>query len=371
MRAREPSERLEDVLDGLRHVIRKRHPDPEWIHRVLENRQDLPRAGGRRWAAAAHRVEDDGEEDGGEKRGVLESLSGGLQRVGLAEEREEKAPGRSLRRARGARAAELRQERVEQAGLRPETIRVVSPSAPQGIEKLLGDARRGAFRDFVAQLGDGLAYVFGHCKREARRELAGAEHPDRILPEADEGVADRAHDAPFEILDAAHEVEDGIRRDVVEESVDREVAAERVFLRRAERVVRADQEIVGALLALFALGRVGCLPERRHLDDLPAFEEDVREAEAPPDHARVAKEAPDFLRSGVGADVEVLGRASRHEVADGSSDEIRLVAGAVQPVQDAQCVRVDIAARNGMFGARQDAGNTHPAGCRIDIELQL
>src|SRR5450756_3198810 len=66
-------------------------------------------------------------------------------------------------------------------------------------------------------------------------------------------------------------------------------------------------------------------------------------------------------RSSAASDVykrQVLGRASRHEVADGSSDEIRLVAGAVQPVQDAQCVRVDIAARNGMFGARQDAGNT-------------
>ncbi len=100
----------------------------------------------------------------------------------------------------------------------------------------------------------------------------------------------------------------------------------------------------------------------------PPFEEDVREPEAPPDDARVAEQAADFLGTRVGSDVEVLRRAARHEVAHRPSDEIRLEAGAVQPVQDAQGVGIDVAARYRMLGARQDAGNAHPAGCRIDIE---
>src|ERR1019366_6630347 len=199
-----------------------------------------------------------------------------------AQEREQDPLSALFGRARGPRAADLGQERVEKPGLRPEAIRVSSPPPPQRVEELLRDARRGALRDLAVELGDGRAHVLGHREREARRELAGAEHADRILAEANEGVADRAHDAPLEILDPAHEIEDGIRRDVVEKPVDREVAAEGVLFGRPERVVRADEEIVVSLPAFFALHGVGNLAERRNLDDFSPLEEDVRETKAPP-----------------------------------------------------------------------------------------
>ena len=39
----------------------------------------------------------------------------------------------------------------------------------------------------------------------------------------------------------------------------------------------------------------------------------------------------------------------------------------MKPVKDPKGVGIDVSARNGMFGAREDAGNGHPAGCRNDI----
>ena len=48
-----------------------------------------------------------------------------------------------------------------------------------------------------------------------------------------------------QVLEAAGVVDDRERADVVEQRVDREVAAERILLRRAERVVAVEQPIAG------------------------------------------------------------------------------------------------------------------------------
>ena len=54
-------------------------------------------------------------------------------------------------------------------------------------------------------------------------------------------IADAADDAGAQIVETADVVDDRERRDVVEQRVDREVAAERVFFRRAERVVAMNE----------------------------------------------------------------------------------------------------------------------------------
>ena len=195
---------------------------------------------GREARGAARGVEDDEEHH--------ESVSGLFpsDRIASISRRSAKRspPPRLGRRARGPGAAELGQERVEEP--RPPTrgdrCRAPSGPSPQRVEELFRDTRRGALHDLALELRDGGAHVFGHLEREACREFAGAEHPDGILAEPDERIADRlAHDAALEILDTAHEVEHGVRRDVVEEPVDGEVAAEGVFLGGPERVVRADE----------------------------------------------------------------------------------------------------------------------------------
>ena len=66
-----------------------------------------------------------------------------------------------------------------------------------------------------------------------------------IFAEAQIGIADDAHAPLGDVLEAADVVDDREVGDVVEDRVDREVAAAGVLQRRAERVVVRDQEILG------------------------------------------------------------------------------------------------------------------------------
>ena len=80
---------------------------------------------------------------------------------------------------------------------------------------------------------------------EARGELDGAHHAHGVLAEADIRIADHAHATRFEVVEAADVVDHREVGDVVEQPVDREVAAPRVLQRRAERVVVGDQQLFG------------------------------------------------------------------------------------------------------------------------------
>ena len=130
----------------------------------------------------------------------------------------------------------------------------------------------------------------------------------------------------------------------VEQRVDREVAAKRVFLRRAESVVEADQRIVGVGdgFSLFAEGG--------DLDILPP-EENVHQPKAAADHPRVAEQVTHLLRMRRRSDVEILGLAREHQVAHSAAHQVRVEARAGEPVEDLQYVGIDIAARDGMFRA--------------------
>ena len=139
-------------------------------------------------------------------------------------------------------------------------------------------------------------------------------------------------------------------------------------MRLAEHVVAADEQVVddlavGVLRRLH--GRVA--PERGDLDDLAAAEEDVREAEAPPDDAAVAEQGPHVLRPGARRDVEVLRLAAEQQVAHAAADEVRLVArrarGAGRPWRrPGRCAR-----RRGATSWR-----TRPVpACRLDRAASL
>ena len=177
------------------------------------------------------------------------------------------------------------------------------------------------------------------------------------------------------------------RRDVVEERVDREVAAEGVLFGRAEGVVAVDLVLVIGLPAAVAamahgpppsaaagrpprrrrraslrarrrgLLRVGARVLDRHrlelfLRDLAAERGDldrlgaelhVREPEAAADDPAVAEEPLDLVRMRGGADVEVLRPAPEQQVADAAADEVGDVVELPQPVEDLQGVGVDVA----------------------------
>jgi len=93
-------------------------------------------------------------------------------------------------------------------------------------------------------------------KTQPARQAQGAQDPDRILAQADVRIADGPDHAGVEIGETPHVVDDVSLVDVVEEGVDREIPAQRVGLRRAEHVVRADQQVPFGSATLFS-GEVG------------------------------------------------------------------------------------------------------------------
>jgi hypothetical protein len=58
-------------------------------------------------------------------------------------------------------------------------------------------------------------------------------------------------------------------------------------------------------------------------------------------------------------DIEVLGLPAEQQIADAPAHQIRRVMGLVEAIEDAEGVRVDLAARNRVFRAREDDGIGH------------
>src|SRR5690606_18894267 len=137
-----------------------------------------------------------------------------------------------------------------------------------------GDGRR----DFE----EGLPRGGLEMEAEAGGEVDRPDHAHGVFAEARRRFADRADDATLEVRDAVDEVDDPLVLHVVEEAVDREVAAPRVVLDRAPLVVVGDEEVLVARVR-----RRGA--ERAGLDDLMA-EEDVDELEPTPNDPAVAKQ---------------------------------------------------------------------------------
>ena len=158
-----------------------------------------------------------------------------------------------------------------------------------------------------------------------------------------------------QILHAADVVEDREIGDVVEQRVDREVAAEGVLDRGSEAVVAGDQQLrrgVGGIVrgdGGARNGEPGLAAEGRDLHHHVA-EEDVHQAEAAPDDPGVAEDPADLLRLGVGRDVEVLRLASEEQVADAAADHVGEIAGLLQTIEDLQRLFLDPAAGDRMLG---------------------
>ena len=161
------------------------------------------------------------------------------------------------------------------------------------------------------------------------RELDGAHHAHGILAEVDHRVADRADETLLEVLETAHVVDDREVLDVVEEAVHREVAAVRIRLGRAERVVL--ERTLRRVLDDFP-DRLRILAERGRFDHLLA-EADVREAEPAADEETVAERALHLVRLRARAHVEVLGLAAQQQIAHAAAHEIGDVSETRQAIE--------------------------------------
>src|SRR5713226_4930683 len=132
---------------------------------------------------------------------------------------------------------------------------------------------------------------------ETRGESDRPEHAHRVLANTLVRVANRPYDPDCEVLESADVVDNGERRDVVEERVDGEVAPECIFLWRSEGVVPVDEQL--------PLRRRGIRSGDGDLDDL-LTKADVREAKPPADDPAVSEQPLDLIGVCGSADVEVF-----------------------------------------------------------------
>ena len=118
------------------------------------------------------------------------------------------------------------------------------------------------------------------------------QNANRILSEANVGVADGSDQARLQVDESVDVVDDLASLHVVEETVDGKVATAGVFDGVAELVVVPDEQVVlrGTIAipfaALVVLDRARIGAKRGCLDDLPA-KEDMSQSETPANDAAI------------------------------------------------------------------------------------
>ena len=134
-----------------------------------------------------------------------------------------------------------------------------------------------------------------------------------------------------------------------------------------ENVVR--RRVVARRVGRDFLSWLKLSPEGGHLDDLRP-ELDVSQPESPADDPAIAKQFLDLIRVRRGADVEVLRTPRQQQVPDAAADQIGDVIELSQAIENLQRVRVDVAARDRVLGARNDARLSHRGHCTKTLRAE-
>ena len=188
----------------------------------------------------------------------------------------------------------------------------------------------------------------------------GAQHAHRILTVARLRLADHAQRLLPQVGDAVVVVDDGFRRRVVIQRIDREIPARGVFCLAAEDVVAqnppllVDQRLATAVLAVVAA-------EGGDLDGFGAHV-DVHDLEAAADDARATETVAHLFRRRVGRDVEVLRLQSGEQVAHRAADDERLITAFLQGLDGAPAAAADVVTLQAMLGDGDDCWFAGPAG---------
>jgi hypothetical protein len=109
--------------------------------------------------------------------------------------------------------------------------------------ELFDQSCRRAAGDLSAMVGDSGIDRRIDRKPEPRGHRNRAQHAHGVFMKTLYRVTNGANEPRAQVFEAAGVVDDGKRSDVVEQSVDRKVAPERVLLRRPERVLTMDQRV--------------------------------------------------------------------------------------------------------------------------------
>ena len=264
-------------------------------------------------------------------------------------QRRQMRPQRAFRAARPRHVLRDRRQDVAQHAAFPhETERFLRMPVGEEAEHFLADARHGGRQNAGMVPLDGRPGLLFDLEAEARRELDRPHHAHRVFLKADVRVAYRADDLLLEIVHPAHPVDDAEVADVVEQPVDREIAAVGVRLGRAEGVVL--QRPLRGMFQNLADG-LRFAAERRRLDHLVAVPH-VRQAKTPADQKAVPERAFDLVGLRRRAHVEILRGAPHQQIAHAPADQIGRVAQPGQMIKHTQRVGIYILARYAMFPPR-------------------
>ncbi len=149
---------------------------------------------------------------------------------------------------------------------------------------------------------------------EAGGEADGAQHPEMILFEPREWVADGADNAAVEVVAAADEIDNNVGFGIEKESVDGEIAAQNVGLGAG---LEADR-LRSAAIEITAVGA-----KRTDLDMNPV-DGDKDDPKLGANHEGAREQGGDLVGAGIGADVIILGLDTKQAVANAAADEVGL-----------------------------------------------
>ncbi len=187
-------------------------------------------------------------------------------------------------------------------------------------------------------------------------EFHGADDPHRILDEPPVGIADGVESPGLDVLKASHVVVDLPPIDVVHERVDGEVPPDGVVRRAAEQVLRRVT-IRYVVLAGGAPSKGG------HLDDLALLEQQMGQAEPPPDEPAVSKQPLHLPGKGGGGHVEVLGTHPEENVPHASPHQVRIVSKTGETANHLGRIEIDHLFRNRMARHLVLAGDVRGGRC--------
>src|SRR5262245_2207332 len=164
---------------------------------------------------------------------------------------------------------------------------------------------------------------FLNRKAKARGKSHRPQHPQLVLGNAGQWIANRPNDAAFQIFLAPDEIDNAFVQRVIEQAVDREISPLSIMLRIRKRD--------GVRVPAVAVGRV--LAKRNHIELPRAVRPQHRDhAKRRPDRQRppLAKNLPNPVRRGIRCHVIVLGRLAHELIAHAAPRPQRLMPALAQ-----------------------------------------
>ena len=247
------------------------------------------------------------------------------------------------------------EQHLHQRMLAQQVEGALAVAVQEHLRELVEQPRR---RDIGEQFGGRRDGLFG-ARMQRQRQLGGeaqrAQDAHRVLAQALRGLADEPQRPRLDVRHAPAVIEHDVRRRVVVQGVDGEVAAKGVFVDGAVGVVAQNQAVRGNPRAGARAGRavahavrfrhggkvagaVAAAAESRHFDDLAAHP-NMDDAKTPPDDARPRQHGAHVFRRGFGGDIEILRRAPDEQVAHAAAHQVGIEPGGAQFLHHRQGVR--------------------------------